>query len=179
MTRFEISAGGLRGGRGGPRIAPRIGLPIPLDPSSLPSSIAVHRSRRELERSLARDLTRMRAFYRISLLASAEAVPEEIGARILNEFTRTLEFSRAEIWLLGKDRRLRRLSWHGRVPARVDPQGMPLRRCAFGRVLMRRRQGLRFADAGGGPGRRRCHLGWEGLTTLFGAALRDRYGPIG
>ena len=98
---------------------------MPLDPSSVPSSIAVHRSRRELERSLARDLTRMRAFYRISLLASSEAVPEEIGARILNEFTRTLEFRRAEIWLLGKDRRLRRLSSHGRVPARVASARTP------------------------------------------------------
>ena len=120
----------------------------------------------------------MRAFYKISLLASSEAKPGEIGARILGEFTRTMEFRRAEIWLLGKDRRLRRLAWHGRVPARVAPEGMPLRRCAFGRVLMRR-QGLQYADAGVGPGRRRCHLGWDRMTTLFGAALRGQNGPIG
>jgi len=170
VTRFEIGAGDLRGGRK---------APLPRSPASVLSSIADHRSKRDLERSLARDLSRMRAFYTISLLASSEAKPEEIGARILNEFARTMEFRRAEIWLLGKDRRLRRLAWHGRVPGRLAPGGVPLRRCAFGRVLMRRRQGLQYADAGGGPGRRRCHLGWDGLTTLFGAGLRDQNGPIG
>src|SRR5207249_12085553 len=72
----------FRGGRGGP---------LPLSPSSVLSSIADHRSKRDLERSLARDLTRMRAFYKISLLASSEAKPGEIGARILGEFTRSEE----------------------------------------------------------------------------------------
>ncbi len=126
VTRFEIGAGDLRGGRK---------APLPRSPASVLSSIADHRSKRDLERSLARDLSRMRAFYTISLLASSEAKPEEIGARILNEFARTMEFRRAEIWLLGKDRRLRRLAWHGRVPGRLAPGGVPLRRCAFGRVL--------------------------------------------
>ena len=121
VTDFEFGAGGLRGGAGGL---------LPLNPSGVLSSIAGQPSRRDLERSLARDLSRMRSFHKISLLASSEAKPEEIGARILTEFTRTMEFRRAEIWLLGKDRRLARLAWHGRVPARVAAGGAPLRRCA-------------------------------------------------
>ena len=176
---LESDTGGGQGRPVGPRPGTRKRAPVPLALLNVLPPISHHRSKRDLERSLARDLTRMRAFYKISLLASAEGKPEEIGARILREFTRTMEFRRAEIWLLGKDRRrMRRLARRGKA-AGGAAESVPLRRFPLGRVLMRRKQGVLYVEAGGGTARRRSHLGWRGHTTLFGAALRDQNGPIG
>lgn len=55
-----------------------------------------------------------------------------------------------------------------------------MRDCPFGRRLLRRRQ---VVVEGGGPGRRVngrfCHVGWYGLTSLFGAPLRGPGRPLG
>src|SRR2546427_3751704 len=125
-------------------------------------------------------LKQLRAFYRLSLLGSAQGRPEEIASRVLREFASTLGFRRAEICLLDERKRLRRLSSYGRVPAALDAEGVPLRQCLFGRSLVRRRQAVLHAGAGDGAGSRRiCHLGWYGVTSLFGAPLRGPDGPIG
>src|SRR2546425_1505547 len=104
----------------------------------------------------------------------------EIASRVLREFAATMRFRRAEIWLLDRQKRLRRLSGYGRVPAASDTQGVPLQGCPFGRSVVRRRQAvLRAAASPGAPRRRMCHVGWRGLTSLFGAPLRGPDGPIG
>ncbi len=153
------------------------GAPDPPGTAGLLASIADHRSRRDRERSLARDVTRMRAFHRISLLASASGTAAEIGGRILSEFARAMDLRRAEIWILGKNRRtLRPLASHGRVAASAGGD-VELKRCRLARLLMRRRQALLRADAGGGAGR--GPIAWGRMTTLLGLPLRDRRGPIG
>ena len=80
---LESDTGGGQGRPVGPRPGTRKRAPVPLALLNVLPPISHHRSKRDLERSLARDLTRMRAFYKISLLASAEGKPEEIGNTVL------------------------------------------------------------------------------------------------
>ncbi|OLE65606.1 MAG: hypothetical protein AUG03_03905 [Acidobacteria bacterium 13_1_20CM_2_68_14] len=125
-------------------------------------------------------MRQMRAFYRLSLLGSARGQPAEIASRVLREFAGTMGFRRAEIWLLDRLKRLRRLSGYGRVPAASDAQGVSLQDCPFGRSVVRRRQAvLRAVAPPGAPRRRMCHVGWRGQTSMFGAPLRGPDGPIG
>ena len=127
-----------------------------------------------------RHLKQMRAFYRLSLLGSAQGRPPEIASRALREFCRTLGLRRAEIWLLDRRKHLRRLSSYGRVPITLDAAEVPLKTCPFGRSLVRRRQAVLHAGARRGARHRRiCHVGWFGQTSLFGAPLRGPDGPIG
>ncbi len=128
----------------------------------------------------ALNLERLRAFHRISLLGSTQRPPAEIASRVLREFARTMGFRRAEICLLDKQRHLRRLASFGRVPVALDASVVPLRDCPLGRSLVRRRQAVLHASAAPGtPQRRICHLGWYGLTSLFGAPLHGPDGPLG
>src|SRR5258705_3517458 len=78
-----------------------------------------------------RHLKQMRAFYRLSLLGSAQGRPPEIASRVLREFSRTLGLRRAEIWLLDRRKHLRRLSSYGRVPMTLDASEVPLQNCPF------------------------------------------------
>ena len=89
------------------------------------------------------DLRLMRSFYRISLLSSAPGRPAEIATRVLREFARAMGFRRAELVLLDRRHRLRRLASYGRVrAATLDPRGERLRDCPFGRSLVRRQQAV-------------------------------------
>jgi len=127
-----------------------------------------------------RHLNQMRAFYRLSLLGSAQGRPPEIASRVLREFSRTLGLKRAEIWLLDRRKHLRRLSSYGRVPITLDAADVPLKNCPFGRSLVRRRQAVLHAAARRGARHRRiCHVGWFGQTSLFGAPLRGPDGAVG
>src|SRR5262245_5660138 len=127
-----------------------------------------------------RHVTQMRAFHRLSLLGSAQGPPPEIAARVLGEFCRTLGLKRAEIWLLDRRKHLRRLSSYGRVPISLDAAEVPLKKCPFGRSLVRRRQAVLHAGVPRGARHRRiCHVGWSGQSSLFGAPLRGPDGPIG
>jgi len=136
----------------------------------------------------------MRSFYRISMLSSAPGKPAEIAALALREFARVMGFRRAEIILLDRRRRLRRLVTFGRVRLeRSDRPGDRLRDCPFGRSLLRRRQAVlhvgggtagRMPDHSAGPSPRRssrriCHVRWLGVTSLFGAPLRGPGRPLG
>ena len=127
------------------------------------------------------DLRLMRSFYRISLLSSAQGSPVEIATRVLREFARTMGFRRAEIILLDRRHRLRRLASYGRVrAASLDPPGERLRDCPFGRSLVRRRQAVLHVGGGSGASQRRiCHVRWLGVTSLFGAPLRGPGRPLG
>src|SRR3989441_507835 len=88
-----------------------------------------HGRQRDRIASRVRNMQQMRAFYRLSLLGSARGEPAEIASRVLREFAATMRFRRAEIWLLDRQKRLRRLSGYGRVPAASDTQGVPLQGC--------------------------------------------------
>src|SRR2546425_3693151 len=85
-----------------------------------------HKRHRDLLAGRVRSMRQMRAFYRLSLLGSARGQPAEIASRVLREFAGTMGFRRAEIWLLDRLKRLRRLSGYGRVPAASDAQGVSL-----------------------------------------------------
>jgi signal transduction histidine kinase len=120
----------------------------------------------------------LRSFYRIARLGSAAMSPEELAGLALKEFCRTLGFRRAEIWLLGPERRrIRCLSTFGfsYVPPtkRVNP-----RDCPFTTMLLRRRQAIHHPDV--------CRLSpidkwkpWQVVTSVFGAPLRARGRVIG
>ena len=127
------------------------------------------------------DLRLMRSFYRISLLSSAQGSPFEIATRVLREFARTMGFRRAEIILLDRRHRLRRLASCGRVrAASLVPPGERLRDCPFGRSLVRRRQAVLHVGGGSAASQRRiCHVRWLGVTSLFGAPLRGPGRPLG
>ena len=127
------------------------------------------------------DLRLMRSFYRISLLSSAPGRPAEIATRVLREFARAMGFRRAELVLLDRRHRLRRLASYGRVGvAPPDPPGERLRDCPFGRGLVRRRQAVLHVGGGRRASQRRiCHVRWLGVTSLFGAPLRGPGRPLG
>ena len=97
-------------------------------------------------------MRQMRAFYRLSLLGSARGQPAEIASRVLREFAGTMGFRRAEIWLLDRLKRLRRLSGYGRVPlgptrwnAMSEPRSCATRN-ATRRSEMRPRSGTKMVE---------------------------------
>ncbi len=123
----------------------------------------------------------IRAFSRISRLDLGTASPHDKGEKLLREVCRALDLKRAEIWLIGpNDHRLWRFATHGSGHLLADrPSGLPIKECAFTRLVLRRRQGVYHPRAArAGRVRRRSPL-QRSVTAAFGAPLMVRGRPIG